>query len=246
MSSPHTKTYVLVHGAWHSGQIWDRVVPLLGRAGHRVFAPSLTGHGEKAHLLGPEVGLDTHVDDVVALLAEEDLTDVVLVGHSYAGLVVSAAADRVPERIARLVYVDALVPVDGESTIDVLPATQFMIDQAAGSDTPWRIPPMPERPTPAGLFGITDPADIAWVRTLLSDESVRCFQQPVRLHNPATDAIPRTHIHCTGDKPADFVRRAVPARQPNGTPAQVWEVPTGHDCMVTAPADLARLLLAAG
>ncbi|MFS8204206.1 alpha/beta hydrolase [Streptomyces sp. CWNU-52B] len=246
MSEPNTTTFVLVHGAWHSGQAWDRVVPLLAAAGHRVFAPSLTAHGDKAHLLSPEVGLDTHVDDVVGLLVEEDLTDVVLVGHSYAGMVVSSAADRVPERIAGLVYLDAMVPTDGESAIDVMPVTQFMIDLAAGSDSPWRIPPIPEQPAPMGLFGVTDPADIAWLRAMLSDESVRCFQQPARLDNPAADAIPRTHIHCVGDKPDGFARRAVPAIQPNGTPAQVWELRSGHDCMITVPAELADLLLKTG
>ncbi|MFF5248971.1 alpha/beta fold hydrolase [Streptosporangium sp. NPDC000095] len=91
-------TYLLVHGAWHSGQCWERVVSLLASAGHRVVAPSLTGHGDKAHLLGPEVGLDTHVDDIVRLITEEDLTDVILVGHSYAGLVISSAANRIPDR----------------------------------------------------------------------------------------------------------------------------------------------------
>src|SRR6187549_2667385 len=104
--STTSPTYLLVHGAWHSGQVWDRVVPSLWAAGHRVFAPSLTGHGSRAHLLGPEVGLDTHVDDVVGLILEEDLTDVVLVGHSYAGLVISSTANRVPDRIAHLVYLD--------------------------------------------------------------------------------------------------------------------------------------------
>ncbi|WP_328498054.1 alpha/beta hydrolase [Streptomyces sp. NBC_00414] len=244
-NTPNTPTYVLVHGAWHSGRAWDRVVPLLTRAGHRVFAPSLTGHGDKAHLLGPEVGLDTHVDDVVDLLTEEDLTDVVLVGHSYAGMVVSSVADRVPERLAGLVYLDAMVPTDGETVVDVMPVTQFLIDLAAGSDTPWRIPPMPETPSPGGLFGVTDPADVAWLRTLVSDESVGCFQQPVRLDNPAADALPRTHIHCVGSEPEGFVRRAVPATQPNGSPAQVWELRSGHDCMVTVPAELAELLLKA-
>lgn len=92
-------TYLLVHGAWHSGECWQRVVPLLASAGHRVLAPSLTGYGDKAHLLSPEVGLDTHVDDIVRLIVEEDLTEVVLVGHSYAGLVISSAANQVPDRI---------------------------------------------------------------------------------------------------------------------------------------------------
>ncbi|MEU3985324.1 alpha/beta hydrolase [Streptomyces sp. NPDC026672] len=246
MSTPHTKTFVLVHGAWHSGRVWDRVVPLLARGGHRVFAPSLTGHGEKEHLLGPDVGLDTHVTDVVDLLVEEDLTDVVLVGHSYAGMVVSAVAARLPDRIAHLVHVDAMVPADGETALDVMPLTRHLINGAAASDTPWRIPPMTEGPASTGLFGVTDPADAAWLRTLLSDESVRCFLQPVRLDDPAMDAIPRTHIHCVGGTPAGVTRRPVPPLQPNGTPSRVWELRSGHDCMVTEPDELTELLLRAG
>lgn len=245
MSTPRTKIYVLVHGAWHSGRVWDRVAPLLARAGHRVFAPSLTGHGERQHLLGPEVGLDTHVADVVGLLLGEDLTDVVLVGHSYAGMVISGVANQVPDRIAGLVYVDAMVPVDGESVLDVIPLTRHLLELAAGSDTPWRVPPIPEGPPPTGLFGVTDPADTAWLRTLLSDESARCFRQPVRLDNPATAAIPRTHIHCVGGMPEGVSRRPVPATQPNGAPSQVWRLQSGHDCMVIAPDRLAGLLLKA-
>ncbi|MBO1414869.1 alpha/beta fold hydrolase [Streptomyces sp. FH025] len=244
MSTSHTKTYVLVHGAWHSGRVWERVVPLLTRAGHRVFAPSLTGHGEKEHLLTPDVDLDTHVADVVALLSEQDLTNVVLVGHSYAGMVISGVAGEVPDRIAHLVYIDAMVPTDGESALDVIPEmTQRLIDAAAASDAPWRIPPVPEMPAPMGLFGVTDPADTAWLRTLLSDESVRCFLQPVRLDNPAVDAIRRTHIHCVGSAPGDVTRRVVPAVQPGGAESQVWELRSGHDCMVTVPDALTDLLL---
>ncbi|MEU6535229.1 alpha/beta fold hydrolase [Streptomyces sp. NPDC047000] len=245
MSTPHTKTYVLVHGAWHSGRAWDRVVPLLARAGHRVFAPSLTGHGEKQHLLGPDVGLDTHVADVAGLLTEEDLTDVILVGHSYAGMVISAVAAQVPDRVAGLVYVDAMVPEDGESALDVMPMTQHLIDAAASTDTPWRIPPLPQQPAPLGLFGVTDPADTAWLRTMLSDDSVRCFLQPVRLDDPALDMIPRTHIHCVGSTPPGVARRPVAPTQPNGAPSQVWELRSGHDCMITTPLELTELLLKA-
>ena len=134
-------TYLLVHGAWHSGQCWERVVPLLASAGHRVLAPSLTGYGDRAHLLSRDVGLDTHVDDIVRLITEEDLTDVILVGHSYAGLVISSAANRIPDRIAHLVYLDAMVPEDGESAVDVMPITQDLIDSALRSDSGWRVPP---------------------------------------------------------------------------------------------------------
>ncbi|WP_020416971.1 alpha/beta fold hydrolase [Amycolatopsis sp. ATCC 39116] len=235
-------TYLLVHGAWHTGECWTRVTPLLEAAGHRVLAPTLTGYGDTVHLAGPEVGLDTHVADVTGLIRAEDLTDVVLVGHSYAGLVISSVANELPDRIARLVYLDAMVPEDGESAADVLPVTQGLIDLALASESGWRVPPMPELPPPAGLFGVTDPDDIAWLRTMLSDQPVRCLQQPVRLDNPATRAIPRTHIHCTV-KPEGFSRRPVPAVQPNGTPAEVWELPTGHDCMITTPVELSELLL---
>ncbi|MEV0640719.1 alpha/beta hydrolase family protein [Streptomyces sp. NPDC050619] len=239
-------TYLLVHGAWHSGQCWERVVPLLESAGHRVLAPSLTGHGDKAHLLSREVGLDTHVDDIVGLITEEDLTEVILVGHSYAGLVISSAAHQVPDRIAHLVYLDAMVPQDGESAADVLPATQVLIDLAAKSDIGWRVPPPLEIPGAPGLFGVTDPADAAWLRAMLSDQSVRCLQQPVRLDNPAVNTIPRTHIHCVAGGQERFPRRPVPAIQPNGSPAQVWELATGHDCMITMPVELTELLLKLG
>lgn len=236
-------TFLLIHGAWHSGRSWERVVPLLEGAGHRVFAPSLTGHGDKAHLLGPEVGLDTHVDDVVGLITEENLGDVVLVGHSYAGLVISSVANRTPDRIGHLVYLDAMVPEDGESAVDVQPATRQLIELAEKSESGWRVPPLPEQPAPFGLFGVTDPADVAWLRGTLSDQSVRCLQQPVRLDNPAVNAIPRTHIHNVGATPAGITRRPVPPIQPNGTAAQVWELPTGHDCMITMPGELSELLL---
>ncbi|MEU4249138.1 alpha/beta hydrolase family protein [Amycolatopsis sp. NPDC026612] len=226
-------TFLLVHGAWHNGQAWERVIPFLEAAGHRVFAPSLTGYGDKAHLLSPEVGLDTHVDDVAGLIEDERLTDVVLVGHSYAGLVISSVANRLPERIAHLVYLDAMVPEDGETAVDVMPFTKALIDAAVDG---WRVPPLPEQPAPLGLFGVTDPADVAWLRSMLSDQPVECLRQPVRLDDPAVHAIPRTYIHCVGGRPEGITRRPVPAG------ARVRELPTGHDCMITMPAELAALL----
>ncbi|MEV7091347.1 alpha/beta hydrolase [Amycolatopsis sp. NPDC051045] len=229
-------TFLLVHGAWHSGRSWQRVVPLLESAGHRVFAPSLTGYGDKAHLLSPEVGLDTHVDDIAGLIEAERLTDVVLVGHSYAGLVISSVANRLPDRVAHLVYLDAMVPEDGETAMDVLPVTKQLVDAAVDG---WRIPPLPELPPPLGLFGVTDPEDVTWLRSMLSDQPVACLRQPVRLDNPAVHAIPRTHIHCVGGRPDGITRRPVPPG------ARVRELPTGHDCMITTPAELTELLLEA-
>ncbi|WP_037358719.1 alpha/beta fold hydrolase [Amycolatopsis orientalis] len=234
-------TFVLVHGAWHSGRAWDRVVPLLEAAGHRVLAPSLTGYGDKKHLLSPEVGLETHVQDIVDVLRGEE--DVVLVGHSYAGLVITSAANDAPDRVAELVYLDAMVPEHGETAVDVQPVSRNLIDLAAQHGDGWRVPPLPEQPAPFGLFGVTDPADVEWLRGTLSDQPVRCLQQPARCDNPAARAIPQTHIHCVGSTPKGIIRRPVPAIQPNGTPAQIWELPTGHDCMITMPVELSELLL---
>ncbi|MEU2222136.1 alpha/beta fold hydrolase [Streptomyces sp. NPDC018347] len=183
-------TFLLVHGAWHNGRSWDRVVPLLEAAGHRVLAPSLSGYGDKAHLLSPEIGLGTHIDDVVGLIEDEHLHDVVLVGHSYAGMVISGVANRVPKRIAHLVFLDAMVPEDGETAVDVLPVTKQLIDLAVDG---WRVPPMPESPPPLGLFGVTDPDDLAWLRSMLSDQPVRCLREPVLLDEPAARTIPHTH-----------------------------------------------------
>ncbi|MFD5088887.1 alpha/beta fold hydrolase [Kitasatospora sp. NPDC058406] len=238
----HSTTYVLVHGAWHDGQSWNRVAPLLTARGHRVFTPSLTGHGDKAHLLSPETGLTTHVDDIVGLILDHDLGDVVLAGHSYGGMVISGVANRVPQRISRLVYIDAMVPTHGENAIDVMPFTQVLIDGAAGSAQPWRIPPLPEFRPPLGLFGVTDPGDIAWLRTTLSDESVLCFQQPAEMDNPAQALIPRVHILCVGSEPDGVTRRPVPNTQPNGRPSRVYEVETGHNSMITKPVELSDLL----
>lgn len=119
------------------------MVPLLEAAGHRVLAPSLTGYGDKAHLLSPKIGLGTHIDDVAGLIEDEHLYDVVLVGHSYAGMVISGVANRVPKRIAHLVFLDAMVPEDGETAVDVLPVTKQLIDLAVDG---WRGRPMPEHP----------------------------------------------------------------------------------------------------
>ncbi|MFJ6835671.1 alpha/beta fold hydrolase [Streptomyces sp. NPDC091209] len=240
---PNPTTYVLVHGAWHDGQCWNRVTPLLTAQGHRVFTPSLTGHGDKAHLLSPEVGLTTHVDDIVGLILDHDLDDIVLVGHSYAGMVISSVANRVPERVSRLVYIDAMVPTHGENAIDVMPLTRALIDGAADSVEPWRIPPLPEFPAPFGLCGVTDPDDIAWLRTTLVDESVLCFQQPAEMDNPAQALIPRAHILCVGNQPEGVTRRPVPETQPNGEASRVHELESGHDCMIIKPAELSDLLL---
>jgi len=238
MRGGHLHTYVLVHGAWHSGECWERLIPLLAEDGHEVLSPSLTGHGETKDLMSPEVGLDTYVADIVQLFLDRDLSDVVLVGHSFAGMIISLVADRLPDRVAHLVYLDAMDPIDGQAGVDIVPAAQGLIDEAAASAVPWRIPPLPPQ-----FFGVVEQADVAWLSSILTDESAYIFQQPAKLDNPTSAAIPVSYIRCVGPKPASSARQPRSAVRPNGRPAELWELESGHDCMVTAPARLADILL---
>ena len=164
-----TMIFVLVHGAYHGGWCWRDLKPLLEAAGQRVYTPTLTGLGERAHLARPEVGLETHVEDILALYRYEDLSDTLLVGHSYGGLVVGMVADRMPERINTLIYLDALVPEDGVSLVDLqAPERVEGWRQAAKASGGWLIPP----PSSA-FYGVTDPALQAWA-------DARCTPQPWR------------------------------------------------------------------
>lgn len=240
-------TYLLVHGAFHGGWVWQRVTPLLEAAGHRVLAPSLIGLGERAPLLGPDVGLDTHVDDLAELVVAEDLREVILVGHSYAGIVVTALADRLPRRIAHLVYVDTFVPRDGESVADIMP--QMVAAFAAAAEATgegWRVPPVTEPMGDGGLNGVTEEPDLSWLASMLTAQSLKTFQQPLTLRNPDELAlIPVTHIHCSeGGEDFKAMRAAMPRTLPPADlPADRLKIlPTGHDCMLTMPDEFATLL----
>ena len=231
--------FLLIHGGWHGGWCWQRVTPLLRAAGHEVFTPTLTGLGERAHLLSPEITLDTHVQDVVGVLEYEDLRDVVLVGHSYSGMVVTAVAERVADRLAHLVYLDAFVPQDGQALADLLePRFWAMLDEQARTEGDgWRVPPpSPER------WGITTEDDVRWIRSKIGAHPHKTLKQPVRLTNPAAAALPHTFIHCTY-KPAGDVFAQLAERLRADARWRFRELATGHDAMVTAPQDVTTLLL---
>ncbi len=168
-------TFVLVHGAWHGSWCWKRVRPALQAAGHAVFTPTLTGVGERAHLLARNVDLHTHVDDVVNLLQWEELSDVVLVGHSYGGCVVKSVVARVPERIRKLVYLDAFVPDAGQSLHDRLPPEQrqMQLDAMGAIGEGWKVPPIP-----AEVFNV-NAADREWVDRQCTPQPIATFQQGV-------------------------------------------------------------------
>jgi pimeloyl-ACP methyl ester carboxylesterase len=138
--------YVLIHGAWHGSWCWARVRRLLAAGAHRVFTPTLTGVGERSHLLSRDVGLDTHIADVANLMIWENLRDVVLVGHSYSGFVARHVADRMPDRIRSLIYLDAFVPENGKTLFDYLPDNgEGDRNLAVAHGDGWRVPPSRRR-----------------------------------------------------------------------------------------------------
>src|SRR3989304_3920551 len=194
-------TFLLVHGAWHGGWCWKKLTPLLRRADHEVFAPTLTGLGERSHLLSPQVGLATHIRDVVAVLEYEDLHGVTLVGHSSGGMVITAVADQVPERVAHLVYLDAFVPDDGESVFDIVgpDARARFEEQARAAGDGWRVPSFP-----LARWGVTDEADVRWMSPRIGPQPLAHFTQPVHLKNPGPPGFPGTYISCTMGRPAHF------------------------------------------
>lgn len=225
-------TYVLVHGAWHGGWCWQQVAARLREAGHEVRTPTLTGLGERAHLAQPGIGLRTHVDDILGVLRYEDLHDVVLVGHSYAGLVVRESADRMPERVSRLVMVDAWAGRDGESLDDLAPEFFRRWVESVTADGLLAAPP------PA-MVGVTDPGQVAWLAGRLTPQPRLTFSEATRLTG-AVDPIACRAVLCTPGGPMPFARLA----EEHGWPVTVLDV--GHDAMVTAPRELADILLEDG
>ncbi len=230
------RAFVLVHGAWHGGWCWRFVAPMLRRAGHEVFAPTLTGLGERAHLARPGIDLELHVQDVIALLEAEDLREVVLVGHSYGGMVVTGAADRCAARIRRLVYLDAFVPGNGKCALDYVLPERAAAFRKEGERTGTVAPP------PLSLWGLTKPEHIAFAKPRETRHPYRTFTQPIRLANEAALArLPRTFIYCSS--PATGTFDALAARVRNDPAWRFFEMKTGHDAMILAPEELAAILL---
>lgn len=234
-------TFVLVHGGWHGGWCWQKVVPFLEAAGHEVYAPTLTGLAERASELSPNVGLDTHIQDIVGLLEERHLQGVILVGHSYGGIVITGVVDQAPERIAHLVYLDTFVPRDGESIASVSPMVfRLLRRQAQAHGDGWRI-------ASHGDYGVTREPDRSWVLSKVTPQPLKTYEQPLHLLNPAiVSTKPRTHIDCTGSGVVFALMRhllAPRALPPTEAGWRLRQLPTGHDAMITLPRELAELLL---
>ncbi|WP_159982740.1 MULTISPECIES: alpha/beta hydrolase [unclassified Novosphingobium] len=232
------KTFVLVHGGGHGGWCYKFVAGILRKAGHVVHTPSLPGMGEHSHQLHQGIDLDTHIEDVVQLLFHEDITDAILVGHSYGGMVITGVADRATDRVGHRVYLDAAYPNDGESLhdhafamIDPLRPGMYIVDGVE----------LVMKPDPAfaGFFGIHDPILAEWTNSRLTPQPWKCFTQKLHLTNEQRmRAVPETHIICTS---TIFGRDM--AILTNRSEGRVWDIDTGHDLMLTEPAWVADRLL---
>lgn len=226
-------TFVVAHGAWSAGWAWKKMRPLLRAKGHEIFTPTHTGLGERAHLASPAVDLETHIADIRGVLQFEDLKEVILIGHSYGGMVATGAADRERERLAALVYVDAFAPRDGQSVFDLTPERRpAMMDAVAKGGDGWRMPPSAMPPdTPA--------ADQAWAMPRRQPQPLKTFEQKLRLqHGELT--LPRHYVYCTRHTPEDRFRPFLERAKKEG-----WgwdEIDASHNPHITAPQKLAEIL----
>lgn len=230
-------TFVIVHGAWGGAWSWNKfIVPLLREAGQTVFPVTLTGVGERSHLSSPDVTLDTHIQDVVNVLFYEDLSDVILAGHSYGGNVITGVADRVPERLQQLVYLDAATPSDGESLADNRAGgRQQLEEEARRSGDGWKIAPGDSPPD-------QKPEINEWAQPRRSPMPIKTFTTPVRLTRGET-TLPRAFVYCTIGKEPGTPQAARAERVKNDPRWRYFELNTGHNLHYSAPKETVAILL---
>jgi pimeloyl-ACP methyl ester carboxylesterase len=228
-------TFVVAHGAWSAGWAWKKMRPLMRAAGHELITPSYTGIGERSHLAHAGIDLNLHIQDVLQVLEFEDLRDVVLIGHSYGGMVATGVADRAASRIRQVVYLDAFVPRHGESAMSLQPqAVQDRMQAAVlAQGDGWRVPPNPLPPD-------TEAADVAWALPKRVMQPVKTFQQPIELTGAAAH-LPRSYIYCTRSGPGDVFRQfAKRAKAEAGW--RYLEMDASHNPHITCPDALMRVL----
>lgn len=223
--------FVVAHGAWSAGWAWKKMHPLMRERGHRLMTPTYTGLGERSHLASPAIDLDTHITDVANVLEWEDLAEVHLIGHSYGGLVATGTADRNRPRIAKLIYLDAFAPRDGDSVFDLLPeATRAQ--RASGAAATGFIPPGAMPPD-------TSPEDVAWCTPRRVPHPVKTFEQKIRLTEDFTGE--RHFIYCPKHSPDDRFRRFYERAQREHW-AGVYQLDASHNPHITTPVVLADVL----
>ena len=229
------KTFLLVHGAWHGGWCWRRVSDLLEKRGHKVFSPTLTGLGERSHLLSDKINLTTHVTDLLNVVKWEGLKDFVLVGHSYGGYVITGVAERVPEAIASIVFLDAFMPDNGDSLAETgservregIAAALQRGDSAL-------------KPVPAAVFRVNE-KDRAWVDAMCTPHPIGTFTEKVKITGARDRVAKRAYIRAKEYPSPSF--DAARARAEGSGGWRVYDMPCGHDAMVDMPDRLAEILV---
>ena len=226
-------TFLVAHGAWSAGWAWKKMRPLLRARGHEIHTPTHTGLGERAHLASPGIDLETHIADILGVLQAEDLQKVILIGHSYGGMVATGVADRARDKIKQLIYIDAFVPNDGQSLLDLYEADRPRMQELLKSGDGWRVPP---NPTPSD----TPPADVEWLSARRVDMPIKCFEAKLSLQGgPLT--LSRSYIYAKRITPADTFGPF--ARETKNDPAwKYYEIDASHSPNVTAPDALMALL----
>jgi pimeloyl-ACP methyl ester carboxylesterase len=228
-------TFLVAHGAWTAGWAWKKMRPLLEGRGHVLLTPTYTGLGERSHLAHPDIDLETHIADVLGVLRFEDLERVTLIGHSYGGMVATGVADRAPERISCIVYVDAFVPRDDQSLFDlqISESRERMRAEARAQGEGWRIPPPPMSPD-------TSQDDFSWVNSRRVMQPIKTFEQRLRLTG-AVESLPRAYVYCKRARAGDVFRQFLDrARRDPGWRA--FEIDASHSPNITAPEALTEIL----
>jgi pimeloyl-ACP methyl ester carboxylesterase len=229
------KTYLLVHGAWHGGWCWRRVADLLTARGHKVFTPTLTGLGERSHLMSASINLDTHISDIVNAVVWEDLSDVCLVAHSYAGWPASGALERVRERVASIVWLDAFKPENGQRGFDITNAQGQAAIMAAIEKGE------PSRPKPKAANFHVNVNDQAWVDSKMTPQPVGVSMQPIKLTGAREKVAKKTYIRAPVYAQPSFDKAYAECKADRSW--RTMEAPCGHDVMVDAPEWLVEVLL---
>jgi pimeloyl-ACP methyl ester carboxylesterase len=228
--------FVLVHGTGHGGWCWQKVTPLLRAAGSEAFAPTLSGLGDRSHLADRGIDLSMHIREVAELMFYEDISDVVLVGHSYAGMVITGVASTAPERLKQLIYLDAYLPDEGQTEVDLWPpAMRAEIESGAAGIGGMRPPPTTE------LLGINDAALADWARPRITPHPMGTYTEPVPKGDARGAALPRAYIHCNVGPLVPLMGGFAAKARALGWP--VREIATGHDAMLTEPDAVAQILL---
>lgn len=231
------KTFVLVHGSWHGGWCWRRIADRLEKQGHKVFAPTLTGLGERAHLISAQVDINTHVTDIVNVIKFESLDNIVLVGHSYAGLIITGVAEQIGSAISSIVYLDAFLPDDGDTLVGLSPET-VRIATFAARDKGEISRPFP----PASVFGVNE-KDQPWVNSKLTPQPLGTSFTPIKTTGAREKITKKTFIRLTGYQSPFFDKALAQCRGDKSW--RTFEIATGHDIMVNMPDELTSLILEA-